>query len=287
MPAPAYSIVVPVYNEAEAVEDTIRELAGLDRSAGDYEVILVDDGSTDRTGEILARVDRPGFRVIRHRRNRGYGAALKTGIRAARSEVVVITDADGTYPNQRIPEMVRRFQEEELDMLVGARPRGAIPPSRRLAKWALGRLADYLAGMRIPDLNSGLRVMRRPVVERFLRILPDAFSFTTTITLAMLTNDCRVEWLPIDYQVRTGRSKIRPVQDTAYFLQLIIRTMLYFQPLKVFGPVSLAFMLGGLVLLVYRALAGHGFGVTATVLFICGVQLLALGLIADFLDKRL
>jgi hypothetical protein len=200
---------------------------------------------------------------------------------------VVITDADDTYPNHRIPELVGMLEERGLDMLVGARQGAGIPLSRRPAKWVLGKLANYLSGVKIPDLNSGLRVMRKEVVEKFLRILPDGFSFTTTITLAMLTNDHQVEWEPIDYPVRSGKSKIRPSQDTLYFLQLIIRTMLYFQPLKIFGPISALFMLTGLGLLIYRLVHGPGFAVTATVLFICGVQLLALGLIADFLDKRL
>ncbi len=291
MPARAFSIVVPVYNEEEGIAHTVEELARLQCPPGwSYEVILVDDGSSDGTGPILEELDLPPhFRVLRHHRNRGYGAALKTGIRAAGNQTVVITDADRTYPNQRIPELVERMLNQDFDMVVGSRvgPGARIPPSRRPAKWVLGKLANYLSGTRIPDLNSGLRVMKKSIVEQFLKILPDAFSFTTTITLAMLTNGYSVDYVPIDYQVRSGRSKIRPVQDTMYFLQLIIRTMLYFQPLKIFLPASGAFILASLLMLVYRMLAGGGFAVTATVLFICGIQLLALGMIADFLDKRL
>jgi len=286
-PAP-FSIVVPIYNEVDAVAGAIAVLAELEPvRRGVCQVVLVDDGSDDGSSDILAEVDLPGFKVIHHRRNRGYGAALKTGVKAAEHPLVVITDADDTYPNHRIPELVGMLEERGLDMLVGARQGAGIPLSRRPAKWVLGKLANYLSGVKIPDLNSGLRVMRKEVVEKFLRILPDGFSFTTTITLAMLTNDHQVEWEPIDYQVRSGKSKIRPIQDTLYFLQLIIRTMLYFQPLKIFGPISALFMLTGLGLLIYRLVHGPGFAVTATVLFICGVQLLALGLIADFLDKRL
>ncbi len=291
MPPRAFSIVVPVYNEEEGIAHTAEELARLQCPPGwQYEVILVNDGSSDGTARILEQLELPpNFRVLRHRQNRGYGAALKTGIRAARNHTVVITDADRTYPNQRIPELVKRMFDQEFDMVVGSRvgPGARIPPSRRPAKWVLGKLANYLSGTRIPDLNSGLRVMKKPIVEQFLKILPDAFSFTTTITLAMLTNGYSVDYVPIEYQVRSGRSKIRPVQDTMYFLQLIIRTMLYFQPLKIFLPASGAFILASLLMIVYRMLAGGGFAVTATVLFICGIQLLALGMIADFLDKRL
>jgi glycosyltransferase involved in cell wall biosynthesis len=182
-PAP-FSIVVPIYNEVDAVAGAIAVLAELEPvRRGVCQVVLVDDGSDDGSSDILAEVDLPGFKVIHHRRNRGYGAALKTGVKAAEHPLVVITDADDTYPNHRIPELVGMLEERGLDMLVGARQGAGIPLSRRPAKWVLGKLANYLSGVKIPDLNSGLRVMRKEVVEKFLRILPDGFSFTTTITL--------------------------------------------------------------------------------------------------------
>ena len=167
---------------------------------------------------------------------------------------VVITDSDGTYPNDRIPELAAMMTD--WDMVVGARTGDEVrvPLVRRPAKWALNMLANVLVETRIPDLNSGLRVFRREVVLRFLPILPNGFSFTTTITLAMLSEGYRVTFVPIDYYARQGRSKIRPVYDTLNFLQLIVRTVLYFNPLRVFLPLSLFFFGAGLVvgLVVWR-----------------------------------
>ncbi|MBL6722105.1 MAG: glycosyltransferase family 2 protein, partial [Planctomycetes bacterium] len=233
------TLVVPAYNEEDGIEGVVRRLSSLDLGVP-LELLVVEDGSTDRTRERLAELEAqvPCLRVLEHGYNRGYGAALKTGFQAAAHEVVVITDADGTYPEDRIGELLARV-DAGAEMAVGARV-GAnvhIPLVRRPAKWALRRLASYLAGVRIPDLNSGLRAFRRELVLKYLGILPDGFSFTTTITLASLTNGHRVEYVTIDYAPRSGRSKIKPIRDTLGFTALILRTVLYFNPLKVFFPV--------------------------------------------------
>jgi glycosyltransferase involved in cell wall biosynthesis len=278
------SIVVPVYNEKDAVSAAAERLCAL----GAAEVIFVDDGSDDGTSETLAALDGKGIRVIRHRVNRGYGAALKTGIAAAQGEFVAITDADGTYPDGRLPQMHREAVEGDLDMVVGARDRAGIPLVRRPAKWVLGRIANVLSGRRIPDLNSGLRVMRKSSVERFRGILPDGFSFTTTITLAMLTSGLAVSFTPIAYGNRIGRSKIRPVYDTLNFLQLICRTVLYFNPLRIFIPLSLSLVaMSALVLALSWLFADRIMDVTVGVLFMTAVFVLAIGLLADLIDKRL
>jgi glycosyltransferase involved in cell wall biosynthesis len=227
--------------------------------------------------------------VLRHEENRGYGAALKTGFAAARYPVVVITDADGTYPEDRIQELLRCV-DDGAEMAVGART-GAdvrIPRVRRPAKAFLRWLASFLSGRRIPDLNSGLRAMRRDLVLRYRAILPDGFSFTTTITLASLTNAHRVDWVSIDYAQRQGRSKIRPVRDTLGFTSLIVRTVLYFNPLKVFGP------LAGLLGLVFVAFLAHdlfiedppNLGDKTVLMFVAAVQVLSIGLLADLIEKR-
>ena len=279
------SLIVPAYNEQEGIGHVIRQLLSMPMQEKS-EIIVVDDGSTDRTREILESF-KDDIKIISHSRNKGYGAALKTGIRQAKNDIVVITDADGTYPNGEIPKLVQEMKDN--DMLVGARV-GAnvnIPMVRRPAKWILNKLANYLTCREIPDLNSGLRVMRKEIVESFLRFLPDGFSFTTTITLAMLTNNFEVKYIPINYHKREGKSKINPIKDTTNFLLLVVRTVLYFDPLKVFLPVSLIFMGASFLFLLYRFFFEQSFGVTATVLFICGIQLLAIGMIADLIDKRL
>jgi glycosyltransferase involved in cell wall biosynthesis len=285
------TIVVPVYNERGAVEDSIQRMKQVTESVShEIEVIFVDDGSTDGSEAILADQSRNPFRVIRNENNRGYGASLKRGIRAATYNVIAITDADNTYPDERIPELYATMRESSLDMLVGARM-GAnvhIPWIRRPPKWALNKLANYLCGNQIPDLNSGLRLMKREVVERFMHILPDSFSFTTTITLALMTTGYAVEFVPIDYAHRSGSSKIRPIHDTLNFVQLILRTVMYFNPLRVFIPLSvLLAVCAFLVLLLSWAFGRQIMDVTFGTLLVTSVNVLILGLLADLLDKRL
>jgi len=285
------TIVVPVYNERGAVADSIQRMKQIAEAfSRDIEVIFVDDGSTDGSETILADPSQNPFRVIRSEKNRGYGASLKRGIMAAKHDVIAITDADNTYPDERIPELYATMRDRSVDMLVGARM-GAnvnIPWIRRPPKWALNKLANYLCGMKIPDLNSGLRLMKREAVERFMHVLPDSFSFTTTITLALMTNGYAVEYVPIDYAHRSGSSKIRPIHDTLNFVQLILRTVMYFNPLRVFIPLSvLLAVCAFLVLLLSWAFGRQIMDVTFGTLLVTSVNVLILGLLADLLDKRL
>jgi len=282
------SIVVPAYNERDGCLPVLRTMiATMEDSGLEYEIIVVDDGSTDGTSERLAELS-GAITLLRHGHNLGYGAALKTGIRHASHDLIAITDADGTYPNERLPELVGKMGENA--MVVGARIGESvkIPLVRRPAKWAINQLANYLSQTSIPDLNSGLRVMRRDVVERFLRLLPSGFSFTTTITLAMLTNGYPVLFEAIDYEQRSGRSKIKPIRDTLNFVQLIIRTVMYFEPLRIFVPLSMTLIIASLAVLVLSiALTGSVMDVTTVVLFVAGLQMLAIGMIADIIDRRL
>ena len=279
------SIVVPAYNEENGIGDTVEQIRDImSESVYDYEIILVDDGSTDHT---LERARSAGVRVVRHDVNRGYGASLKTGIRAAKGDWIVITDADGTYPNDRIPDLLK--YAGEYDMVVGARTGDAarIPLVRRPAKWVLAKLANYLSETRIPDLNSGLRVFRKALVNRFARILPSGFSFTTTITLSSLCNGYRVKYIPIAYYKRTGKSKIKPIRDTYNFFMLIVRTTLYFNPLKVFLPAGFVLGMLGLGKMAHEILIGGGLAETSVLLILAAFQTVALGLLADMIDKRL
>lgn len=286
------SVVIPVYNEGASVEATIRELHAVLREPasgiGAYEITVVNDGSTDDTGRILAEQrESLEIQLVTHDRNRGYGAALKSGIRASRYDTIAITDADGTYPNHELPRLYRAL--EGCDMVVGARTgkNVQIPLVRRPAKWVLNRLAEHLAETRIPDLNSGLRLFRRDEAIAMFGLLPSGFSFTTTITLAMLTTDREVRFLPIDYLKRAGRSKIRPIHDTLNFLQLILRTVLYFNPLRIFLPVSLFFLVASIAVLIGSALwLDKILDTTVTILFVAFVQMLSIGMLADLVDKR-
>jgi glycosyltransferase involved in cell wall biosynthesis len=285
------SVVIPAFNEARAIRPTLEQLVEtLSESDIDHEIIVVDDGSTDGTSEIVQRLAEslPDVRLVVHKQNRGYGAALKSGIRAAQSEVVAITDADGTYPNERIPELYRRLVDERADMVVGSRTgeNVHIPLVRRPAKWLLRVLANYLSGHPIPDLNSGLRVMSKaPIVQRF-NLVSDGFSFTTTTLLALLARGQHVVFVPIDYHARTGNSKIRPIRDTFNFLVLILRVSVFFEPLKVFLPATLAIGLGGVGLGAVQLAQDGGLGEVPLLLVLSALQIGLVGLIADMISRR-
>lgn len=279
------SVIIPAYNEAGGITEVVQRLtpvlASLDR---DTELLVVDDGSADDTA---ALAERAGARVVRHEQNRGYGASLKSGIRRARHDLVAILDADCTYPPEALPELLASV--EGNDMVVGARKKGKvrIPLIRRPAKAVLRWLASYLSGHRIPDLNSGFRVMRRPVVNRYLGLLPSGFSFTTTITLAMLVSGYGVKYVDIEYHARAGRSHIRPIRDTLGFFSLILRTVMYFNPLRIFVPLALTFLAAGpAVFLLSWAYLERPLDTTSLLLIVTGVQLGALGLLADVIAKR-
>ena len=185
--------------------------------------------------------------------------------------------------------LFNKLVEENADMVVGARQSKSLKEGffRRLTKGILRRLAMHLSEEQIPDLNSGLRVVKKDLLSRFLKLLPNGFSFTSTITLALLANHCRIIYVPIDYYQRKGKSKIRPIKDTLNFLQLIIRTVMFFNPLKVFLPLSMIFLFLSLGVLIISYLMGQVMDITTIILFTTALNLLAIGLLADLIDKRM
>lgn len=282
------SIIVPVYNEEKNIKKTIYKIDSILKKSDlkNYEIIVINDGSTDNTDQTLKQ-SKISFNLIEHEQNRGYGASIKSGIQKSKYEVIAITDADGTYPIEKIPEMYENFKD--YDMVVGSRTGKSvkIPFIRKPAKWFIGKLANYLAGFKIPDINSGLRLFKKEDALRFFKVLPNGFSFTTTITLAMLTNDMQIKYIPINYMKRKGKSKIRPIRDTLNFIQLIIRTVMYFNPLKIFVPVSFILLLISLIVFMYSYLAlPKILDTTVAILFISSIQILAIGMLADMINKR-
>jgi len=280
------SIVIPVYNEEAAIGDDLDLIKRtMDATGWPYEVIVVNDGSTDRTAEIVA--SRPWVRLLHHSHNRGTGAARNTGIQAAQGNIILMTDGDGTYPNQDMPKMVECLQHS--DMVIGARTKeaGTIKWLRTPAKWFIRRLASYLTGTKIPDLNSWLRGFKRDIALKYLNILPTTHSCVSSITIAFLSDGYQVEFMPIDYYKRTGKSSFHPLRDTYNYLTLVIRSVMYFNPLKVFLPLSLfLFTIGG-IKLIRDVIVYHFHVPTTTVLILLtAAQLGAMGLLADLIVRR-
>jgi polyisoprenyl-phosphate glycosyltransferase len=284
---PEVSVVLPCYNERNHVEQEVKRIrAALEAAGMSYELICVDDGSTDGTREVLASI--AGIRTILFPRNQGSGTARRIGTQEARGRVVVWTDADMTYPNELIPELVREL-DDGYDQVVGARrtEEGTLKFFRVPAKWAIRRLASYLTNTPIPDLNSGLRAFKREVAKPYLRLLPAGFSCVTTITLAFLSNGHPIKYVPIDYFKRAGRSKFHPLKDAYNYIIQVLRMVMYFNPLRVLMPVALTLLGGTFVKLVWDLVA-HPFRVaTNTVLLgVTGLVIACMALLADLVVRR-
>lgn len=288
------SIIIPCYNEKNAIRDTIENIRSVIKKSGlkNVEIITVNDGSTDGSEHVLnalASEEQNGsFLVIHHKRNQGYGAALKTGIRRSQSDYICITDADGTYPNDRIPELIQHITKNDLDMLVGARIGSNVDYSkiRSIPKMVLVPWVSFLCGTDVPDMNSGLRIFRRDRSLDFLKLLPDGFSFTTTITICLLRNRYAVEFIPISYAKRIGKSHIKPIRDTLRFIQLILRTGMYFAPMRLLSPLIVALSALFTISLIYDLAILNNL-TDKTVLFgFASLNVFMFALLADMIDKR-
>jgi polyisoprenyl-phosphate glycosyltransferase len=232
------SICVPVYNESLALRQCIQELiAAFSKLPYSYEILVIDDGSTDDcTNQIR---DLP-IRIIRHKRNLGGGVARLTGIRYAQAPIIFQTDADGTYPCDKVSEILQRLQT--ADMVIAARNRESATDWHYLRvtlKWLLRAIGGVLAGHKIPDLNSGMRAYNRRLALRYAYLYPKGHSIMSTMTLAFLTEGLKVDFVEIDYRQRLGKSSFRPIQDTYNYFITIIRTIVYFDPLRLLMPVCL------------------------------------------------
>jgi len=267
------TIVIPAYNEKMVIGDVI---AGIQALEGEYEILVVDDGSTDDTYDIIKDM---GVRIIRHPRNKGYGAALKTGIRNANGDIVLTMDSDGQHKPEDIPKLLESI--EEYDMVVGQRIKGSQTPIlRRPGKAILRWTANYLAGMKIPDLNSGFRAMRKDIVSKFLHILPNGFSFSTTITIAMIKESYDVKYVPIQTRKRVGKSTVS-YRDAFNMLMLILRIINLFSPLRVFLPMSLLLSMVGIPYFLYQLIFLSNISDISVLLVISSIIIFFFGLLAD------
>jgi glycosyltransferase involved in cell wall biosynthesis len=286
------TIVLPCYNEQDHVIDEVERICKA-MDAGDltYELLAVDDCSTDET---LARLEEaaprfPGMRVIPFRHNSGSGTVRRIGSQQARGEIVVWTDADMSYPNERIPELVGILDADpSVDQVVGARTseEGSHKALRVPAKWFIRKVAERLASSEIPDLNSGLRAFRRPVAEPYLKLLPPGFSCVTTITLAFLSNQHTVRYVPIDYFKRAGTSKFHFTKDAYRYILQVLRMVMYFNPLKVLMPPAIWLIMIGLVKGVVDMFRHPFYFPASTVMVILsGLIIGSLALLADLIVR--
>lgn len=281
------ALIVPVFNEDKYLESTLdqlrEEVAKLEGCV--YEIICVDDGSSDGSAGILK--ERPGITVLTHRRNRGYGAALRTALTYTRSEWIFIVDADGTYPLDQLVQLLQSA-DQGADMVVGARSGPGISSHlpKRFARWILKKLIHVLTGVLVPDLNSGMRVFRRSLYEEFGHLLPTGFSFTTTITVACLYSQYRVIYVPIRYEKRLTRSNIRPMRDFFGFVILAVRLASYFEPLTFFLPASGTILLIAVLRGIRDVWVTNAIGIFAALLALLAIQILAVGILADVVVRR-
>lgn len=281
------SVIIPVFNEEAIIAETVGSVRiYLDQTGNPYEIICVNDGSTDGTADILEKLS--AITLLTHHRNRGYGASLKTGLRHAKYEHILILDADGTYPVSVLPDMTRHYFKNNLDMLIGSRTGAntSYPFIKKIPKFFIRNYASYIAGRNVGDFNSGMRIFNRDVALRFFDLYPDGFSFTTTITVSMICKGYYVDSYPVDYYKRVGKSKISPFKDTINFFRLLTRLAVFFRPLKLFMPVVLLLLAISLVFIVRDVFILQNL-TQSTVLFPILTSLFFLmGLMADMIARK-
>jgi glycosyltransferase involved in cell wall biosynthesis len=268
------SVVIPAFNEADVIGEVVAALA---RSAAWHEILVVDDGSADRTS---AAAETAGARVIRHPYNKGNGASVKSGIREATGEYVLIIDADGQHPAEDAARLVSRLGE--YDLVVGARAHSTQATlARRVGNHLLNALATYLTGRPIPDLTSGFRAARRKHLREFLHLLPARFSTPTTTTLAFVKAGYNVAFEPVEARARVGSSKIRLLRDGAKFFLIVLKVVTLFSPLRVFLPISIASFVAGLGYAIWTVATQSHVTNSSVLLIMLGVIVFLMGLVSE------
>jgi glycosyltransferase involved in cell wall biosynthesis len=272
------SIVIPAYNEEAAIGDIITRLKVL---RGHYEIIVVDDGSRDRTAAIARE---KGARVTSHPYNKGYGAAIKTGVRASTGDVIFLMDADRQHNPEDIPRLCEYLKD--YDMVVGERVKGSkVGLLRGCGKWLLKKVAIFLARRDIPDLNSGFRAIRKEIILQFMHILPDTFSLSTTITLAVIKEGYTIKYVPIKTEERLGRSSLNPVRDGYRTLLLIFSTIALFDPLRVFAPIAICLFIPGFIYTLCQLVTAHNVPDSGVLFIISGMLIFFFGILAEQISQ--
>lgn len=270
------SCVIPAYNEGPAVQPVVRYIC---QHFPNFEVLVIDDGSKDETARYA---EEAGATVIRHTYNIGNGAAVKTGIRAAKNEIVLMLDADGQHPPEAIPELLVHMAH--YDMAVGARTKQSnVSKFRSFGNWGLISIAEFLTGHTIPDLTSGFRAVKRSVLMEFIHLFPNQYSYPTTITMSMLKTGYFVKFVPIPAITRreTGQSGIRPFRDGMKFINIMVRIIMLFDPQKIFMPIGLSLLALGAGIALFQIMDKSTVTGSALLTFLSGLFVLMFALVAD------
>ncbi|MCH7676458.1 MAG: glycosyltransferase family 2 protein [Caldithrix sp.] len=273
------TVVIPAYNEEHGLTKVLPEL--IENLENGWEVIVVDDGSTDKTAEIVKGYKK--IQLVKHPYNKGYGAALKTGIRAAKNEAILLMDSDGQHSIKDFHRIIKKFGEDDYDLVIGARSTEAYQVKTRVpGKFLLTKTAEYLMGTKIKDLNSGLRIFKKSKVVPFFNILPNSFSFSTTSTLAFLKEAFNVAYIDIETEKREGRkSSVKFARDGSRTLLLITRVIMLFNPLKIFFPVSVLTFALGVLWGLYGVVIFQRIPNSSVILMVFGMFLFFFGMLAD------
>ena len=279
MSEPEFSVIIPAHNEVEHIGDLVADIKALHT---DFEVIVIDDGSTDGTGKVAREA---GAIVYRHPYNIGNGAAVKSGVRIASGRVLVFMDADGQHQPTDLDLLIQYFPE--FDMVVGARSEKTQESKlRELGNRVYNRLASYVTNFRILDLTSGFRAIKSDLARNLLYLLPNTYSYPTTMTLGMLRSGKSVKYVKIDAQPRkTGKSEIHILRDGVRFFMIIVRICTFYSPLKIFLPVSAALFLIGLLYYGYTFFTVGRFTNMSALLFTTSILIFMLGLISEQISQ--
>ncbi len=274
------TLVLPAYNEEKAISSSLKKITGfMKQNFSDYEIIVVNDASTDRTAEIVSGFD--DVIIVTHPYNKGNGSAVRTGIRNAKKEFVVMMDADGQHSIKDILKITEYLGV--YDCVIGARTESSHGSfHRNMANRFYNSLATYVTNIKIEDLTSGYRGFRTSVIKKFLYMFPNGFSYPTTSTLAVIKAGYNLKYCPIIAKKRIGKSKIKILRDGFRFILIIIKIAILFSPLKVFLPVSLGFVTAGLAHMFYKiVLLGLRYTQFSIFLISVGVIIFLIGLLSE------
>ncbi|MDL2317410.1 glycosyltransferase family 2 protein [Desulfovibrio sp. OttesenSCG-928-A18] len=273
------TVIIPAYNDADGLRKVLDALLPEAR-AHNWRVTVVNDFSTDHTAQMLQAYTGQ-VTVITNHRNLGYGASIKRGILQAKTEWIATMDADGQH---RLEDLLAMYGmlDEDVDALLGSRTRDSHAPwARRPGKWVLHHAANFLANHPIPDINCGLRIMRRGIMLDLFNITSDRFSFSTSTTIALLQLGCRVRFVPVVVEQRVGKSTVRMLRDGLYTVMLILRLVFLFHPLRVILPVGLGLMALAFAIFCLSLFTDISAPMTILLLFLSGLQIFLIALVAD------